>query len=130
MSDTSPGLTYIIRANVCYLLNTSGADIAEIEYDSSFVGLEGGGAVCVEYGRWRLRNFPAHSCFVVHRITQENLVYLPLRSGWFQLDVQRVVTAAGTMAEPFVLKAAERWGGSTFSETVLEREPEQLGQLL
>jgi hypothetical protein len=130
MND-SHALRYIVHAHVCYLFNTSGTDIAEIEYESSFVGLEGGSAVCVEYGRWKLRDFPTRSCVVVHRMTQEDQVYLPMRSGWFQLDVHRMVTANGeALAEPLMLKAAEKWGGFTFSETVLEREPEQAEPLL
>lgn len=120
-------LTYVVQGSVCYLVNTGDADIADIEYDSSFVGLEDGSVVCVEYGRWRFRAFPARSCLALHRMTQEDIMYLPMRSGWFQLDVCRIVTADGVaITAPRVLKAAEKWGGSKLSEVVLEREPERV----
>jgi hypothetical protein len=120
-------LAYLVQGSACYLVNTGDTDIAEVEYDSSFVGFEGGGVVCVEYGRWRLRGFPARSCLAVHRMTQEDIMYLPMRSGWFQLDVHRVVTADGAaMTTPCMLKATEKWGGFAFPEAFLERTLERV----
>ena len=126
-SDPACTLAHIVQGSICYLVNIGNVDIAEVEYDSSFVGLEDGSVVCIEYGRWRFENLSARSCVAVHRMTQEDMMYLPLRSGWFQLDVHRVVTAGGgTMTTPLVLKAAEKWGGFQFAEALLEREPERV----
>lgn len=126
-SDPACTLAYIVQGSICYLVNTGDVDIAEVEYDSSFVGLEDGSVVCIEYGSWRFETLSARSCLAVHWVKQEDMVYLPLRSGWFQLDISRVVMADGVaMTTPLVLKAAEKWGGFRFAEALLEREPERV----
>lgn len=120
-------LLSIAQGSVVYLVNTSKTDIADVEYDSAFLGFEDGDVVCMEYGRWRFQDFPAASYFVVHSLTQEDIMYLPRRSGWFQLDIHRVVMADGAiMTTPLMLKSTEKWGGFVLSEAFLERRPERV----
>lgn len=112
-------LICFVQSGTCYLLNQGKQTIRELIFNKNFLGFEDGLVVGNDYAHYKLRNFEPKTFIKIYEMTAEDIVYLP-STQWFELDIQRCITADGVEHKPLILNSVKKFGGYKPAATLVD----------